>query len=144
MCLDDGPDIVEAVMDVEERFGIVLPDDEAEKIATMGQLYDFVHARVARGQPQVCVTSAGFYRLRGAVGEVCGVPRERVRPDVRLEDFPPLPDRAGQWQALGTRLGVSPVPPLRRPGRVENRIALASLATLLLSLPLSTILGLTT
>jgi hypothetical protein len=77
----------------------------AGKIRTMGQLYDFVFARFARGQAQVCVTSAAFYRLRRALGEVCGVPRERVRPRARLEDLVPPQDRPRAWQQLQARLG---------------------------------------
>jgi hypothetical protein len=121
MCLD-GPDPVEMVMQVEEKFGLTIPDEEAEKIRTMGQLYDYVFARVARGQAQVCVTSAAFYRLRRALGEVCGVPRERVRTRARLEDLVPLPDRNRHWQELRARLSNLHLPPLRRPAWMVKRI----------------------
>ena len=45
-----GPDVLAVVMAVEEKFDIIIPDEEAEKILNMGQLYDYVFARVPRGQ----------------------------------------------------------------------------------------------
>jgi hypothetical protein len=127
------PDPVAVVMAVEKAFGITIPDREAEKILTMGQLYDYVFARVARGQAQVCVTSAAFYRLRRALGEVCRVPRERVRPGSRLEDLVPLDDRPRHWQELQARLGNLYLPRLRRPAWLARRLEAASAVPLFLA-----------
>jgi hypothetical protein len=127
------PDPLAVVIDIEERFGITIPDEEAEKMCTMGQLYDFVLARVARGQPQVCVTSAAFYRLRRALGEVCGVPRQRVRPQTCLEQLVPLADRSRHWQELRARLSDLHLPGLRRPAWLVRRIEAASLVPLFLA-----------
>jgi hypothetical protein len=121
------------VMAVEEKFGITIPDGEAKKIGNMGQLYDFVHARVARGQAQVCVTSAAFYRLRRALGEVCGVPRQNVRPAAHLEQLVPLHDRRRYWQDLQARLGNLRLPSLRRPAWLVKRIEAASNVPLVLA-----------
>jgi hypothetical protein len=130
MYVDPPPDLAAVVMEIEEKFGLTLPDEEAERIRSMGQLYDFVHARVARGQAQVCVTSAAFYRLRRALGEVCGVPRACVRTRARLEDLLPLADRQRHWQELQARLGNLYLPPLRRPAWVVHLIHAASLVAL--------------
>ncbi|HZY84774.1 MAG TPA: hypothetical protein VFE78_08080, partial [Gemmataceae bacterium] len=130
MYVDPPPDLAAVVMEIEEKFGLTLPDEEAERIRSMGQLYDFVHARVARGQAQVCVTSAAFYRLRRALGEVCGVPRACVRTRARLEDLLPLADRQRHWQELQARLGNLYLPPLRRPAWLARRIEAASLVPL--------------
>ncbi len=120
------PDPVIVVMAVEEKFGIKIRDDEAERIVNMGQLYDFVHGRVARGQPQVCVTSAIFYRLRRALGEVFGVPRECVQLQARLEDLIPRRGRRRCWQELQARLGDTQLPRLHRPGWLVKRIEAAA------------------
>ena len=127
------PDLMAMVMGVEEKFNLTIPDAEAEKIATMGQLYDYVLARVARGQAQVCVTSAAFYRLRRALGEVCGVPRERVRPGARLEDLVPLHDRPRAWRELRARLSNLHLPPLRRPAWLVRWLDAASMVPLVLA-----------
>jgi hypothetical protein len=127
MWVDSSPDMVAVVMEIEGKFGVTLPDEEAEQIRTMGQLYDFVHARVAHWQAEVCVTSAAFYRLRRALGEVCAAPRGRVRTRARLEDLVPLAGRQRHWQALQARLGNLYLPPLRRPAWVVRLIHTVSL-----------------
>jgi hypothetical protein len=120
------------VMNIEQTFGITIPDEEAVNICNMGQLYDYVLARVGRGRAQACVTSAAFYRLRRTLGEVCGVPRERVRTQTQLEDLMPIHDRPRYWQELRARLSNLHLPPLRRPRWLEKRIGYASVVPLFL------------
>lgn len=38
----DSLDIVELVMELEEEFDIQIPDDQAEKIKTVGEAIDFI------------------------------------------------------------------------------------------------------
>jgi len=40
----DSLDLVELIMEIEDRFKIKIPDEEAEKIATVGQAVDYVLA----------------------------------------------------------------------------------------------------
>jgi acyl carrier protein len=40
-------DDVMLVMAIEEEFGIKIPDEEAEKIATVGQVVDYLEKRLA-------------------------------------------------------------------------------------------------
>ncbi|MCC6831529.1 MAG: acyl carrier protein [Thermoleophilia bacterium] len=40
----DSLDLVELIMEMEDRFKIKIPDEEAEKIATVGNAVDFVLA----------------------------------------------------------------------------------------------------
>jgi acyl carrier protein len=42
----DSLDIVELVMAMEQEFGISIPDEEAEKIKTVGDAVDFIKANV--------------------------------------------------------------------------------------------------
>ena len=43
----DSLDLVELIMEMEDRFKLKIPDEEAEKIATVGQAVDFVMANSA-------------------------------------------------------------------------------------------------
>jgi hypothetical protein len=123
------PDPVAILLGIQENFGIIVSDDEAAKISTMGQLYDFVLARVARNQSQVCVTGTPFYDLRRALRQVCGAPRERVRPVAELEQLIPFDGRRHFWQELQARF--SNLPTLRRSARLEGWISAASFVPML-------------
>lgn len=38
----DSLDLVEVVMDLEDQFGLKIPDEDAQKIQTVGQAVDYV------------------------------------------------------------------------------------------------------
>ena len=46
----DSLDIVELVMALEEEFGIEIPDEEAEKIRTVGEAITFIEAKSQAGE----------------------------------------------------------------------------------------------
>lgn len=43
----DSLDLVELVMAFEEEFGVEIPDDDAEKITTVGEAVDLIDAKLA-------------------------------------------------------------------------------------------------
>ena len=43
----DSLDLVELIMEMEDRFKLKIPDEEAEKIGTVGQAVDYVLANSA-------------------------------------------------------------------------------------------------
>ncbi len=46
----DSLDIVELVMELEEEFDIQIPDDQAEKIKTVGEAVDFIEIAIKNKQ----------------------------------------------------------------------------------------------
>src|ERR1700694_4835662 len=44
----DSLDIVELVMELEEEFEITIPDDQAEKIKTVGEASDYIERELAK------------------------------------------------------------------------------------------------
>ena len=82
-----GLDLVELVMEVEDEFAITIPDADAEKIQTVGDLYQYVlqrtgHPAADAPPPAVCGSARSFYRLRAAFGAL-GADRALVRPTPR-------------------------------------------------------------
>ena len=46
----DSLDIVELVMELEEEFDITIPDDQAEKIKTVGDAVDYIETELKKKQ----------------------------------------------------------------------------------------------
>ena len=46
----DSLDIVQALVAVEEAFGIEIPDEEAQKFQNFGEFVSYVEGRVAQGE----------------------------------------------------------------------------------------------
>ena len=46
----DSLDIVQALVAVEEAFGIEIPDEEAQKFQNFGDFVSYVESRVAQGE----------------------------------------------------------------------------------------------
>ena len=117
-----GLEMVELVMEVEERFGVRLPEIDAYGMRTLGDLHEVLVQQSGRRKRPDCPTRTVFYRLRGALGHVLGIEAHELRPSTavlpllgtwrrgrtwrrvqrRLEwKLPPLEGRAGQGVALG-------------------------------------------
>jgi acyl carrier protein len=47
----DSLDLVELVMELEDRYGVRIPDEEAAKILTVGQAADYVAAHAPEAAP---------------------------------------------------------------------------------------------
>ena len=47
----DSLDLVELLVELEDRYGVRIPDDEAARIRTVGQAADYVAARVPERAP---------------------------------------------------------------------------------------------
>ncbi len=115
-----GLELVEIMMEVEEKFGIEIQEDEAQRIFTAGELYACILNKIGRvGGP--CLSSRLFYRMRRVVMELFDASRGSVTPRSRLEGLIPARARRRHWQALSGRLGLR-LPRLRPPLWVEEGI----------------------
>jgi hypothetical protein len=72
-----GLDIVELVMETEKTFRFTIPDEDACKLATVGELYTYVrdHAPGAADDPQL------WSRVVDLVERETGAPRKAIRPE---------------------------------------------------------------
>jgi len=111
-----GLDAVELVIEVEEAFDVQISDAEAERICTVGQLYDWLIAAKAgelsaRGK---CLSATAFYQLRRGVCARLVRDRRSIRPHTNLESAVPRAERRQFWRDLeqDTRLTL---PALTRP-----------------------------
>lgn len=116
-----GLDTVELLMEVEDAFGVFIPDAEAEQMRTVGDVYQYLLRQKDRPvvEGTTCLTSACFYRIRRAMMKTFKIPRRTVRPESRLEVLIPRPTRRSGWNALSQAL-MLPLPALRRPAWVKH------------------------
>jgi hypothetical protein len=66
--LDDDFDPVEVVQIVESAFNLKIANEEAEAIATVGEMYDLLQEKIAGNATDgKCANAMAFYRLRRAL-----------------------------------------------------------------------------
>jgi len=111
-----GLDSVELVMRIEETFKIEIPDCDAEKIWTVGDLCDYVLNRleVCDETASRCLSALAFFRFRRELISCFRIPRRAVRPESPLNRLIPAINRRAEWRRLEKSLGWE-LPGLLRP-----------------------------
>jgi hypothetical protein len=100
-----GLDTVELVMEIEDEFGISMPDADAALICSVGQLHAYVCQRLRPRSAPWCESARAFYHLRDVLTSRCDVPRAAVRPGARVAHLLGGPNRAC-WEGLAQDLGL--------------------------------------
>jgi acyl carrier protein len=95
-----GLDSVELVMAVEDTFQITIENEEAEKILTVGELYNLVLEKLQGTDNKICLTSAAFYRVRRAIMKALGCKRTSISLSTSLEKLLPQDDRRKKWRQI--------------------------------------------
>jgi acyl carrier protein len=121
-----GLDTVELVLDLEDRFGVTLPDAECGRTRTVADVAALVLTHMPRAATE-CPTAARFYEVRRAMVEHLGVPRGRVRPRTPVAEFA-HPGTRSEWNAL--RRAERQIPELTRSPRGDRASAVLTLALL--------------
>ena len=124
-----GLDTVELVMEVEERFGIELPDEELElDIRTVGDLEQLISRRYSeKCSTTDCNSQKAFYRLRKALVEELGLERKQIKPDTPTEEVFPEASRIDTWTKISKKAQVE-FPDLRYPSIYYNIIGTLTIA----------------
>ena len=79
-----GLETVELVLAVEELFGITIPDASAEKIATVGQLQDFVFAELSKRTDNTRTSVEVFDVLRALIAHQMRIDPSQIRRESRF------------------------------------------------------------
>lgn len=99
-----GLDTVELIIEVEEAFGIEIPDRFAERMLTVGDLYDFVIDNIEAPIWGNCLSASTFLAIRKSVNQL-GV-EKRFGPSSKLVDVLPETGRRKIWHALASETGL--------------------------------------
>ena len=101
-----GLDLVEFVMTVEESFQIAIPDEDAQRMFTPGDVVNYVLARVGETPSQACLEQRAFYKLRRATVQAFAQPRSAIKPGTRWDDVLPPRQRRRNWHLLHQATGT--------------------------------------
>jgi len=101
-----GLDTVELVMEIEDEFGIGIPDADAELIQTVGQLHAYICGRLRPRGETPCPSARAFYQFRRALLARQPLPRRCVRPSSRVSRLLPEECRA-RWPAVADEVGLA-------------------------------------
>lgn len=120
-----GLDTVELLMNVENAFDIKIDNRDAEHIQTVGELHDYVVARIRMAKAGTCLTASTFYKIKTGLNN-CGI-TERFGPSTKLADIFPTKNRQKFWSKLQDSIELR-FPDLVRPGWVVNLAITITLA----------------
>jgi len=114
-----GLELVEIAMDVEETFGIALPDVRASELRTVGELHECIVEILGKDLDDASVTPIVLERLRNALTSVSGGAAGSIDADTRLSTLLPWLGRKTAWKQLEKSLDLS-LPPLVRPRLIST------------------------
>jgi len=117
-----GLDSVEFVLATEEAFQIAIPDADAEKLLTPGDVVDYVFARVGSGPDAGCLEQRAFYRLRRASMRLFQAERLAIKPNTRWEAVLPTRGTRHNWRLLHQATGTPQWPRLTLLGRLPTAV----------------------
>ncbi|WP_165230154.1 hypothetical protein [Aquisphaera insulae] len=124
-----GIETYELLARVEEEFGVPNAfNGKADTFETVGDLHRYILLHRRPRPPVACLTAATFRRVRRGFGAVFGLPRDRLRPDSRVEDLLPRASRRLSWSRLEDCIGLR-LPSLDPPSRVLKWCLILSLIT---------------
>jgi hypothetical protein len=98
--------VVELVLEVEDRFGVTITEEDLAhpSMGSVGGLYGLLRGKLEIEPQPKCMTSMVFYRMREAMVDALGVPREAVLPQARTGDLLDESNLRHQWGALSQGL----------------------------------------
>jgi acyl carrier protein len=79
-----GLDSVELVMKVEKHFDISIPDEDAEKLYTVGLLHEYVYAALQRRSPGCKGYTQVFDEIQSLVVAQLGIDPSLVQPEAHF------------------------------------------------------------
>ena len=135
-----GLDSVELIMEFEKTFGIEIPDADAEKLTTVGSVYDYIYSRIQSEQTNRCTTQIVFYRLRKYCMRRFNIARDEFTPLIDLNNIFPLENRRDEYESFSNSIKLD-TPGLTLNNRLDSILNTAGLVSIAGSLIVAFILN---
>ncbi|MGM0494850.1 MAG: hypothetical protein ACQER1_18095 [Armatimonadota bacterium] len=101
-----GLEGVELILAVEDEFGIRVPEERAQEMETVRDLYDYIVDTLVSNRPGVCPSMFVFYRMRRALGESLGLNRRSITPDSDFRELLAESTRPRHWERMRDDVGL--------------------------------------
>ena len=101
-----GMDGVELVMSVEERFGLEIPDEDAQRITSPAKLLNYLAERVPMRAEPGCHSQQLFYRLRRGFRRQVPALLGRFAPDTKIASILHRDQWPRVWDAIRADVGT--------------------------------------
>lgn len=101
-----GLDSVEILMKVEDTFGIKIPDQEAEKILTVGDFHNSVWRHLSEKHSDKCKSQNLFYKLRKSFADISGFSPQNLKLDTSPEKIFPKINRRQVYFSFAGKTGL--------------------------------------
>src|SRR5258707_1125929 len=110
-----GLDSVELVMALEEGFGVVVTDAEAEACVTPAAVIEIISGKLRASDERVCVSQRAFYLLRKGLPQTLGISRRSVTLSSDVRSLAAGRSQREIWNNLKTAVQARSWPALARP-----------------------------
>ena len=97
-----GLDSVEILMEVENVFGIQIPNKIAEKIITVGDFQNVVWELVKGRESNKCTSQSLFYKLRESFSNQFEIPKSSINLETKLNNIIPGDNRRKFWFSIAS------------------------------------------
>lgn len=101
-----GLDSVILLQEVEDYFEITIPNDAAEKIATVGDFANYVHKHITLHAAKKCKTQVLFYKVREFFCREFGLSKSEITPQTILGNIIKIDIRKDVWLKLENYLAL--------------------------------------
>jgi|WetSurMetagenome_2_1015567.scaffolds.fasta_scaffold312807_1 hypothetical protein len=130
-------DVEYLIETIEASFGVKFSESELHDDTRIDEVCCALTRRLGNETTNRCFSSMAFWRLRRALVETRGVPRNSVRPSTSLDYLIPEVHRRTVWRELGEKAGLQ-LPRLEYP---RYRAAAIFLVSFVLSTMLAILVG---
>lgn len=109
-----GLDGIELIMEIERAFEISIPDQEAEKLITVGDIHNCVWNHIQNLHSNKCNSQAIFYQFRKTFAGMFGTDKNIIRTDTLINTIFPEEKRRENYFLFEKKMELE-LPPLVLP-----------------------------
>lgn len=102
-----GLDSVELVMEFEKKFGIEIPDADAEKLTTVGSVHEYIYNRILSAKSHNCLSQHLFYKIRQYFFDHLIIPKSAISAKSNINEMFPTQNRKVEYKKFSEAMALA-------------------------------------